>query len=112
VEGLDRARSSYSLTAPEVCDMADSAPAVMDHHEKMKIRAAAFRATRLYPGPVGELLSRELLSFEEFGYRLAKDGLVMRLVDHIMKATIETKTPVASTTGPLMAGFVRSKTAS
>ena len=45
-------------------------PVPMDHHEKARLRAAAFRVTRLYPGPVGELLSRELLTWEEFGYRL------------------------------------------
>ena len=27
-------------------------PVPMDHHEKMRLRAAAFRVTRLYPGPV------------------------------------------------------------
>ena len=32
-------------------------PVPMDHHEKMRLRAAAFRVTRLYPGPVGEVLS-------------------------------------------------------
>lgn len=34
----------------------------MDHHEKARLRAAAFRATRVYPGPIGELLSRELVT--------------------------------------------------
>jgi hypothetical protein len=63
-------------------------PAPMDHHEKMRVRAAAFRATRLYPGPVGELLSRELLTWEEFGYRLGGDQLVMRLVDHVLETAI------------------------
>jgi len=56
----------------------------MDHHEKMRIRAAAFRATRLYPGPVGELVSRELLSWEDFGYRLGGNRLVMDLVEHVL----------------------------
>lgn len=59
-------------------------PVSMDHHEKMRLRAAAFRATRLYPGPVGEVLSRELLTWEEFGYRLGGSQLVMRLVDHVL----------------------------
>jgi hypothetical protein len=63
-------------------------PAPMDHHEKMRLRAAAFRATRLYPGPVGELVSRELLTWEEFGYRLGGEQLVMRLVDHVLKTPI------------------------
>jgi hypothetical protein len=60
----------------------------MDHHEKMRLRAAAFRATRLHPGPVGELVSRELLAWEDFGYRLGGGQLVMRLVDHVLKAPL------------------------
>ena len=56
----------------------------MDFHEKMRLRAAAHRATRLYPGPVGELVSRELLTWEEFGYRLGGGQLIMRLVDHVL----------------------------
>lgn len=60
----------------------------MDAEQKTRLRAAAFRATRLYPGPVGELLSKELLTWEEFGYRLGHGGhsLILRLVDHILKA--------------------------
>ncbi len=65
-----------------------SVHATMDHHERMRLRAAAFRATRVYPGPVGELLSRELLSWEEFGYRLGSRGLVMGIVDAVMKAQV------------------------
>jgi hypothetical protein len=63
-------------------------PAPMDQHEKMRLRAAAFRATRLYPGPVGELLSRELLTWEEFGYRLGGGQLVMRVVDHVLRTPL------------------------
>lgn len=63
-------------------------PVPMDHHEKMRLRAAAFRATRLYPGPVGEVLSRELLAWEEFGYRLGGGQLVMRLVDEVLKTPL------------------------
>ena len=69
-------------------------PVPMDHHEKMRLRAAAFRVTRLYPGPVGELLSRELLTWEEFGYRLGGHRLIMRLVDHLL-TTPFTQTEVA-----------------
>lgn len=66
------------------------APPKFEHNERMRIRAAAFQATRLYPGPVGEMLSKELFSWEEFGYRLGGAALVMRLVDHILKATTPT----------------------
>lgn len=57
----------------------------MTHEERMRLRAAAFQATRVYPGPVGELISRELFSWEEFGYRLGSASLVTRLVDHIFE---------------------------
>lgn len=63
-------------------------PVPMDHHEKTRLRHAAFYATRVYPGPVGELVARELLTWEEFGYRLGGRQLVNRLVDHILKAPI------------------------
>jgi hypothetical protein len=66
-------------------------PVPMDHHEKMRLRAAAFRATRLYPGPVGELVSRELLTWEEFGYRLGGSALVMRLVDQVLQSPMESR---------------------
>jgi hypothetical protein len=72
-------------------------PVPMDHHEKMRVRAAAFRATRLYPGPVGELISRELLSWEEFGYRLGGSRLVMGVVDHVLNEPIpQQKTDAAA----------------
>jgi len=60
----------------------------MEFHEKAQIRAAAFRATKLWPGAVGELISRELLSFEEFGQRLARGGHVMRAVRDILAAPL------------------------
>lgn len=67
---------------------APASPRPMDYHEKVRVRAAAFRATRLYPGPVGEVLSRELLTWEEFGYRLGGSALVMRLVDHVLQTPL------------------------
>lgn len=57
----------------------------MTFHEKARIRAAARAAERRYPGPVGEVLARELLTWEDFGYRVGKHGLVARLVDDLMK---------------------------
>jgi hypothetical protein len=67
----------------------------LDHHERMRLRAAAFRATRLYPGPVGEVLAEEVLTWEQFGYRLGGGRLVMRLVDHLLTAA-----PPATGAGP------------
>jgi hypothetical protein len=61
-------------------------PPALEHTQKMNIRAAAFRATRLYPGPVGQLISRELLAAEEFGYLGDSSGLTRQLVEHVMDA--------------------------
>lgn len=51
--------------------------------ERTRLRAAAFQATRVYPGPVGELISIELMAWDEFGYRLGSRTRVMALVEHI-----------------------------
>jgi hypothetical protein len=72
-----------------------SPPPSMNPHERMRIRSAAFQATQTYPGPIGELIARELLSWEEFGYRLGATGPIMRLVDTIMYSTGQTTPEVA-----------------
>lgn len=64
------------LTDPTPAD----GPPKMDHHEKSAIRTAAFHAKRRYPGPVGELVARELLAVEEFGFRFTQGGFYGRLV--------------------------------
>lgn len=59
---------------------ADCPPLVMDGDARRRMRADADRATQLYPGPVGELVARELLSWAEFGYVLGPDALLRRVV--------------------------------
>ena len=88
--GFPRVATQRRERAESFCtaEVSGVSPEPMDHQEKMRLRAAAFRVTRLYPGPVGELLSRELLTWEEFGYRLGGNQLVMRLVDHVLKAPL------------------------
>lgn len=61
-------------------------PVALDHYEKMQIRQAAFKATRIFPGPIGEVLSREILTWEEFGYRFGSGSLMRRLIAEILKA--------------------------
>lgn len=60
-----------------------NAPAAMNQYERNRLRNAAFRASRVYPGPVGELLHRELMSWNEFGYRLGAQPMITRLVQAI-----------------------------
>ncbi|GAA1289279.1 hypothetical protein GCM10009609_65670 [Pseudonocardia aurantiaca] len=47
------------------------------------IRDAALRAASMYPGPVGELICRELMSWVGIGHLLGGDKLIMQLTDHI-----------------------------
>jgi hypothetical protein len=53
-------------------------------HESARLRAAALHARRVLPGPLGELVHRELTAYAEFGYRFAADALVPRLADEIL----------------------------
>lgn len=67
---------------------ADAPPVELAFHEKSALRAAALRAKRVYPGPVGELVSREILAWEDFGKLLGGDGLIMSLVRQVMTASL------------------------
>lgn len=53
-------------------------------HEAARLRAAAHHARRVLPGPLGELVARELTAYAEFGYRFAADALIPRLVTEIL----------------------------
>lgn len=76
----------------EPCDYQEppstQAVACMTGPEKMRLRSAAFRATRVYPGPVGELVARELLAWEEFGWRFSGKSPVLAIVEHVMGAEV------------------------
>jgi hypothetical protein len=54
----------------------------MTYAEKVRARAAAHRARLLYPGVVGEVLSSELLTWAEFGYRFGP-GRTMALMQEL-----------------------------
>lgn len=58
----------------------------MDMLDRARIRAAAFRATRVYPGPVGELICSEVMAWEEWGYKFGSSSRIMALVEHIETA--------------------------
>lgn len=57
---------------------------------KERLRAAADRAKQRYPGPVGDLLHQELLSWMVFG-RLLGSALIMRLTDELLAEVASTK---------------------
>lgn len=59
-------------------------PDKLEQHEKMQLRAAAYRATKLYPGVVGQLISDELLAVEDFGYVFVNGGRTSLLLEHVL----------------------------
>lgn len=61
----------------------------MNPRERARLLAAASRAYRAYPGPVGKLISRELEAWQEFGYRLGSKTLIMALVEDVIDAPVE-----------------------
>jgi len=45
----------------------------------------------LYPGPVGQLVHREIQAYLEFGHRLGQTGLITRLAEDVLAATTHQK---------------------
>lgn len=78
------------MTAPQVDDIPPPyvRPVDMDREEKMRLRAAAFRVTKVYPGPAGQILARELLAAEEFGYVGHRQSVTWQLADQVLKAPL------------------------
>jgi hypothetical protein len=54
-----------------------------------RVAAALTDAPRAYPGPVGELLVREIGAWAEWAHRLDKSSLGVRLVEAVERKTRE-----------------------
>jgi len=73
-------RPEWHTTAP-----AEHHPPAVESQDRTRIQIAARYALSTYPGPVGDLIHRELQAFLEFGYRFGDGtGLAARLVEHVM----------------------------
>lgn len=73
-----------SEVKPRIRARADVSPPVpMAHVDKTRLRRVAHLAGVVLPGPVGELIGRELTSWEEFSYRLGGGAFVGRLIADI-----------------------------
>ncbi len=60
----------------------------LDTHERSRVRAAAFHAKKVLPDALGQLVSRELLAYEEFGFRFQAKGLSLNVVDEVLAMKI------------------------
>lgn len=63
-------------------------PARAAPHERHRLRAAAAWAPQVYPGPVGELISRELTAAQEMSWATHGSSLVTRLVDEVLRTPL------------------------
>jgi len=54
--------------------------------DRARLHEAAGRALCLYPGPVGQLVHREIEGYLAFGHRFAQPSLISRLIEDILAA--------------------------
>jgi hypothetical protein len=59
--------------------------------ERARLHEAAQRALTVYPGPVGQLVHREIHAFLDFGHQFAQTNLITRLAEDILTSTDEEK---------------------
>lgn len=52
--------------------------------ELARVRRAARQAGATYPGPVGEILARELRAYADFGYRFGDDSLLDQVTAELL----------------------------
>jgi hypothetical protein len=57
--------------------------------DRGRLLSAALRAKSAYPGPVGELVSRELTTWSELSFRFGGDSTIAKLVDHVMRLPVD-----------------------
>jgi hypothetical protein len=57
----------------------------LELHNIGRLRAAASHARRVFPGPVGAVLARELEAHAELGYQVGPDALLSRLATEILR---------------------------
>ena len=61
-----------------------SAGTPVDPAERARLRAAALRARRVYPGDLGLLAARELTALADLGIQFDSDALIPRLATAIL----------------------------
>lgn len=59
-------------------------PAALAAREDYYVRAAARHAVRVFPGPIGELLARELCAHADFGLRSEDSGLLRNVAREVL----------------------------
>jgi len=60
----------------------------MPPQERGRARAAATHARRAFPGVIGDVLYQEIMSWEEFGWRLDRSSTVRRLIEAVLATPV------------------------
>jgi len=60
----------------------------IEHVDRAKLMTTALRARRVYPGPVGELIARELSSWADMGFRYGGGSTIAKLVAAVLAAPL------------------------
>lgn len=63
---------------------APGTPGRLSIHDVQQLGLASSRARARYPGPVGELIVREIWAYTDFGYRFGCTGVVTRIVAELL----------------------------
>jgi len=71
---------------------------IMQYAMKARVRAAALRAHNVIPGPIGELVQRELLAMDEFGWIPGARSLMARLLEAVERLPCDTTITAQSRT--------------
>lgn len=61
---------------------------MLEQHERERLKAAAFRARQVFPGPIGEFLNRELTSWSVIGLRFDSHGLLAQVIATVLNAPL------------------------
>jgi hypothetical protein len=64
-----------------------------DFTERTKVRRAAQLARKIWPGPVGDLVYRELADYAEFGFRFERTSFTERLLQQVLDNDPDRPTP-------------------
>lgn len=59
-------------------------PGRLSIHDVQQLGLASSRARARYPGPVGELIVREIWAYTDFGHRFDSTGAVPRIVAELL----------------------------
>jgi hypothetical protein len=55
--------------------------------DRDRLNEAAQRALSLYPGPVGQLVHREIQAYLDFGHQFGQPSLITRLAEDLLATT-------------------------